>query len=941
MSQLPVTSHTLERRVPEWNAGTTSSDNKFPGNAVPHDNEQSIKFILSFNWVLLAEGVASFYESLYQCDKNLELQYDPVNYCFRVKCLSGDEVSIVTLVKQILDELTKKETQKGLDTSTKIASFKRWQTQISQTPQKIVIPEKYSYPRDVALCSICATWCVADDLFSKGVTASKLLPESALSKLQELTNTVLVTSSDRKTVYIGAPGTEPVAKIKQKLDTLANFFALASKNTTQVVGIFLYNEGDKAAVGEYRRVADGNDRLLRTYILDRFDWPHTSHRYPTIFQRSVLVRLNPNNEPWQDGRSLSSTVQPIVKNGSETEKFGAFTQENWNYPAKDSVLAPESDISLKPLGLVTQPSMFTPEIESWVSSISSLQNEDLASNIVHENVEVGDTDSQQPGVELTAILPANNQMRSLHEGSRASTSEDRPENGDFTPSVQQEPTAHERMSRHEDISKPNVPLANGSQEHQNSPRKLPANGCLPLTDNMHCLPNENDPFQHLIGEFRRIAGRPVRGIGGDPIDEPNMNAALSACDIAGEPQITNRREKDTRSYHLTMRQKAGAPRNVDFVFPEFDPEMMPSINESLTKLMAPLRMWAGMIDLEIELGRFYFLNVQASRIQQPGDIDDDKHYKIRDIQNELNKRHTADDKLCFTRILSSLGADANYIARISDHDGNQMWRRPTDGRTSTYEFTCRAGAVGGTEFHFVVEINAKTFTSRVKEFKPIQNSFAVSCTKHVWDFRLVLSKSPNIIDVCEQFARDLVGSLQVRPNNDLIPELEVSYDKGCGIQILAVRTRNKACCVSERNIKVRKSTQAHPTTEVQRLYVSEIWEMDRLDIIDDERRVQLKFARFKQDDEHPSMPSMWYEATLKSDTLTKAFEQNQSLELGDEVEWTSENLLGSGAVEELIRKAGVMVKKMDAVGYWNDNHQADLLGEVKRSARGQEVPIFW
>ncbi|KAI0447037.1 hypothetical protein F4803DRAFT_500788 [Xylaria telfairii] len=453
-------------------------------------------------------------------------------------------------------------------------------------------------------------------------------------------------------------------------------------------------------------------------------------------------------------------------------------------------------------------------------------------------------------------------------------------------------------------------------------------------------PNKHDPFQHLLGEFRRASIQPSPGPSENQSHNPNLQVSPSIK--AREPRLVQDSENDTRSFHVTMRQKAGSHTLPNHVFPEFDPNMMISINDSLARLMAPLRMRPGIVDFGIELGRFYFLNVNKSHIQEPGDDDDEKHYKLGRIQNELNKRHTANRKLCFTRILTSLGADANYIARLNDHRGDKMWTRPTEGRSSTYEFTCRRLTTAEcADFTFIVEIDATTFTSRVKQFKPKQNCFVVHCTKRVWDFRLVLSVSQDMNDIYGCFARDLSRSLQVMPKNDRIPELEVSYDKNYNIEILAVRTRNTACCINETSTAKTCSPKTEAQKDAQKLYLSEVWEMDRLNKTECEQSIRIKFARYKSNNERSGMALVWYEAVLKSDTISRAFKQNENLELGDEVEWTSKDLLNSGSVEALIRKAADMVKNMDGVGYWNDNHQTDLLRGVRKPARSQDVDKFW
>lgn len=109
------------------------------------------------------------------------------------------------------------------------------------------------------------------------------------------------------------------------------------------------------------------------------------------------------------------------------------------------------------------------------------------------------------------------------------------------------------------------------------------------------------------------------------------------------------------------------------------------------------------------------------------------------------------------------------------------------------------------------------------------------------------------------------------------------------------------------------------------MYITEVWEMDRLSRGNSEQRIQLKFARHKNQTARHAIIPKWYEVYFESDRLCQALTQNQELELGDEVNWNTEELLKSGVLDNLVRKGADVVKKIDGVGYWNDNHENDLL----------------
>ena len=548
---------------------------------------------------------------------------------------------------------------------------------------------------------------------------------------------------------------------------------------------------------EYRYVADGNDRLLRSYILDRFDWPHPDRRYTTIFEKGVLIRLNPNNEPWVEAKSLSNTILRLAKEGRHKEEFGAFTLDNWRYTAKGSVIkSPRSisNASTIPSGStqIAHKQILRPTIESWVSSVPVRNHERPGSEqqtavpsckewlkFAFDEGNVEEPGRQTHGSskdpltmhcpfdsndqdEADSVVTTRSQKPSTLDQSRSSATHGQTSTGrPLPPSFELEPipsSVPDCGTEPPSLSNIAATSAQNTTEHLTNPRSFADVDTPNRVSHEQPQFNKDCPFELLWKQCRSFHAGTIRR------PEENISRDFETpvpqlIDIS-EPQVDQINERGSRSFHMTMNQKTGSHKGQREIFPEFDPKMIVSISKSLENLIAPLRMWSGVIDLRIDLGRFYFLNVKKSRIQEAGDDDDDKHYPLEDIRTELNKRHRANEKFYFTKVLTTLGAEANDIAHMSDEDGNPMWKRPADCRSSTFEFICRK-VLEGIEFSFVVEIDTKTFTHKIKEFKPDQNCFMIYCTKRVWDFRLVLSISQDLDNTYRHFVEDLMGSLRV------------------------------------------------------------------------------------------------------------------------------------------------------------------------------------
>ncbi|KAI0391644.1 hypothetical protein F5Y17DRAFT_400591 [Xylariaceae sp. FL0594] len=830
----PGMKYSLGRAFPDWMAGTDRSDTT--AGAAPTREE----FVLTTNWVLLPEGLKEFYEALYQQGQNLEVFYNPSVHGFDIKSWSSDQAMIVKLVQSILGKIVP-TTENGFDKSTKVMSVREWRSVWNEgKAQADGQADQYSFPRDVARCVVRATWGLPKSWVDKDVAVGNMIPERSLCQIEQSTQAKLVLSCDGCTVYVGASKPEHIEAAKKKLTNIARYcYYVAQQDAPerQIVGVYLCNEGDTSLKAEYRFLSDGNEgTLLRSYILDRFNWPNSEKHYKILFERAAVVSLKSGKDSGIRKTLVSAASQSHVK----AEGFNAFKPSNWRYRPK----APE-------------------EATVWSS----------------------------PKVTPTTKIPPKEMPP-------------REAPGEDTLSTDIPPM---------EMAPQEMPLIDVAPPRRQSPAieaKIPATA-TPLQAKTWT----EDPFKGLWENCRSTV----------PQARPKLDQKTQ--------------ETRPRVFHVTMRQKAGA--RVNPKLPDIHPDATASIKKSLKTILAPISLYPGFVDFKLDLGRLSFVNIKKSRIQKPENDDEKKHYPLQSVIEELNERHRDRRHIYFTQILTCFGADANHICYLKNDDGTPTWHRPSDGRSSTYEFVCRSSVGGEADFHFVVEINAITMEWKVKEFEPERKSIAVHCTKRAWDFCLTVSTSESLDHACGDFASELVRSLRVLPHSDSIPELEVSYDISCTVEILAVRTRNTACCTSEKVL-----LNAPSVDDYQRLDVSEVWEMARLSKNLDGRTLRLKFALYQtpliSDVSGSSHPVKWYEASLRSHKISAALDQSRKLELGDEADWKAEDLVDSGSVDKLIEKAAEVVKKLDSVGYWNDNEQGERMQvhAPKKSAR-KELDIFW
>ena len=88
----------------------------------------------------------------------------------------------------------------------------------------------------------------------------------------------------------------------------------------------------------------------------------------------------------------------------------------------------------------------------------------------------------------------------------------------------------------------------------------------------------------------------------------------------------------------------------------------------------------------------------------------------------------------------------------------------------------------------------------------------------------------------------------------------------------------------------------------------------------------------------------WHEVSISSNKADELFEQNKKLELGDEASWTPESLSKVDAAQAMYLPACEMIKKMDGVGYWNENGvdvKKAMSTITASSTRPPPQMVFW
>ncbi|KAI0152151.1 hypothetical protein F4776DRAFT_669940 [Hypoxylon sp. NC0597] len=354
-----------------------------------------------------------------------------------------------------------------------------------------------------------------------------------------------------------------------------------------------------------------------------------------------------------------------------------------------------------------------------------------------------------------------------------------------------------------------------------------------------------------------------------------------------------------------------------------DSALMRAMSQKLIRIMSSLEVFKGRVTLKVEFGRLCFTTINRNYVHVQGtSVARSPAMPLREMKEALDKHHASPRDVMFTNILTAEGGDANYISFMQDSSGKRMWLPGT--RRTVYEVICCAFTNEKKSFRFVVEIDGGDFTYQIRQLQSNPCSLFVHCPKRAWDFKVTVSKTPNLDEICGGFAKELVDSMRVMPQDSGVPLVEFTVKRAYRVEMLFVRTRNIASYTRKIGAFSSADGGSPDSSPSNILEICEVHDMTPLELIETKDQVTVPFKQHPGFQQLGQLPT-WYEVSIQSELVNEAVQQNQNLELGEEVGWSPEQLEDAGAFDELIRSATDMIKRIDGVGYWGDNYQDAMI----------------
>ncbi|TPX16572.1 uncharacterized protein E0L32_003866 [Thyridium curvatum] len=343
----------------------------------------------------------------------------------------------------------------------------------------------------------------------------------------------------------------------------------------------------------------------------------------------------------------------------------------------------------------------------------------------------------------------------------------------------------------------------------------------------------------------------------------------------------------------------------------------------------------GRLELRIDLGRIIMTSFVPSGLAWNRPTEFSNGWHPAELVTRLNGGCVSAANITFTKILSSFGNDADFMANLKDDAGQPMWE--VVETQIVYEFSCRYthSSKSGREISsqlFIVDIDGTVpdrFTYALRLVKNRLPPLWIHCLHRHWDAQGIASFSPTLKleSSYGHFAKALLDSLSVpegvqgRPSFEITPDSRRLEDSAGGLHLTTVS-----------GARVRHVAKLRSRDGQSYLRLSQVEEMKLQELPRREasprppppppggERVTLR-AIPREDDLEKGKLSVWHEASISSVRGDAILAENETLPVGGEPSWTADTLDEQGVWRALYGPALAMIKKMDGVGVLVDNGQ--------------------
>ncbi|CAD6443405.1 e7493fd6-28ec-4b73-84a5-0dc9c15078a9 [Sclerotinia trifoliorum] len=396
------------------------------------------------------------------------------------------------------------------------------------------------------------------------------------------------------------------------------------------------------------------------------------------------------------------------------------------------------------------------------------------------------------------------------------------------------------------------------------------------------------------------------------------------------PRRQHEDETSTRVFHKTMNQKA-SPSNKEVsklrTVARPQESFLKDVEGMFGALMTQVRGFRGEVKAHIDFGKILLGNLPVKIVSKEQNIKPyDEPFIIRHLcpPPEMNVRIGDGPELFFTDILTTLEADTTFLSNLKNREGARLWSENCSEWKVTYEFMCEEIR---TENLFTIEIDSETFDTHIVVLRKFGEIYVHGTMRH-WDLKLTVDgiedeeEIRNSLPGYNNLATEIQRNLYIPPGNErpnhsfklpkqITDEFEIYH-----LKIRKTRTFNSLDGSSKLHITEVDKSCGHKLSVKNQEIVVYIFPEEKKD--HNMERNSEEVSSYSEEKKDLSMETNWQEVSITSVPMNNLLQQNMKLELGEEVQWTIQDLAVKNVSNSFIKPACTMLVQMDGVGFYND-----------------------
>ncbi|RKF63772.1 hypothetical protein OnM2_023046 [Erysiphe neolycopersici] len=355
-----------------------------------------------------------------------------------------------------------------------------------------------------------------------------------------------------------------------------------------------------------------------------------------------------------------------------------------------------------------------------------------------------------------------------------------------------------------------------------------------------------------------------------------------------------------------------------------------NLNLTFESIMKNLQAFRGELSVEAQFGRIITHGIKDMYVSKKGECE--RTYNEESARRILNEPEINMISSNFTRIITTIPAEIQYIIDMKDSHGFKCWLQEKNDLSSYYELYFR-----DKKFYRIIKCRIKT----TSEFGIVN----VHGTTKLWDFRISatgINSEDRLKIQHDELVEMICSSLFIPYDQQEIPARGIL--ENCTLPSITFQINESLN--NRYHLEKAITRHIHKYLSRDNQSILKISEVQSLTIKPrNSHGKKMIIQAFYPDDLNvisSHILRLWYEISISSVSLNNELTKNQNLELGELAQWSFEGTGLSSIAYSIYSPACWLLERLDGIGSFNDNgldiqESSPVTSDIKPAA----LQFYW